>query len=89
MFNEAMRPLLELIPPERAAEAAVRAAEEVDAFLLAVPDEVVAAAPARPDAPKLDRVSHRDGHLDQIEPALARQPKGDCNPSPWSVFGLV
>ena len=77
VFNEAMRPLLELIPPERAAEAAVRAAEEVDAFLLAVPDEVVAAALARPDAPNLDRGSHRDGHLDQIEQALARRTKAD------------
>jgi hypothetical protein len=77
VFNEAMRPLLEFIPPERAAEAAVRAAEEVDAFLLAVPDEVVATALARPDAPNLDRGSHRDGHLDQIEQTLARQPKAD------------
>ena len=41
VFNEAMRPLLELIPPERAAEAAARAAEEVDAFRLAVPDAVL------------------------------------------------
>ena len=72
VFNEAMRPLLELIPPERAAEAAVRAAEEVDAFLLAVPDDVVATALARPDAPNLDRGSHRGYHLDQIEQALAR-----------------
>jgi hypothetical protein len=49
----------------------VRAAEEVDAFLLEVPDELVAKALARPDAPILDRGSHRDGHLDQIEQALA------------------
>src|SRR5215211_9000896 len=32
LFNEALQPLLELIPPERAAGAAVRAAEEVDAL---------------------------------------------------------
>ena len=49
----------------------MKTAEEVDAFLLAVPDEVVAAALARPDAPNLDRGSYRDGHLDQIEQALA------------------
>jgi hypothetical protein len=72
VFNETMRPLLELIPPERAAAAAVEAAEEVDALLLEVSDEVVQAALARPDAPNLDRGSHRGYHLDQIEQALAR-----------------
>jgi hypothetical protein len=71
LFNEAMRPILELIPGARAAAAAVRAAEEVDAFLLEVPDEVIAGALARPDAPNLDRGSHRGYHLDQIERALA------------------
>jgi hypothetical protein len=53
------------------AKAAIEAAEEVDAFLLAVPDGVVEAALARPDAPNLDRGSHRKYHLDQIEHALA------------------
>jgi hypothetical protein len=72
LFNGALQPLLELIPPERAAAAAVRAAEEVDALLLEVSDEAVAAALARPDAPNLDRGSHRGSHLDQIEQALAR-----------------
>jgi hypothetical protein len=71
LFNDAVQPLLELIPPERAARAAVRAAEEVDAFLLEVSDEVVETALARPDAPNLDRGSHRLHHLDIIEKALA------------------
>ena len=71
LFNETMQPLLEMIPPERAAAAAVKSAEEVDALLLEVSDEVVAAALARPDAPNLDRGSHREGHLDRIEKALA------------------
>ena len=71
MFNEALLPLLEAIPPDRAAALALRAAEEVDALLLAVPDELVRAALARPDRPNLDRGSHREGHLDQIERALA------------------
>jgi hypothetical protein len=70
LFNETMRPLLELIPPELTATAAVEAAEEVDAFLLTVPDDVIAAAVARSDAPNLDRGSHRAYHLDQIERAL-------------------
>src|SRR5262245_9883212 len=71
LFNEALQPLLELIPPERAAAAAVQVAEEVDALLLNVSDEVVQAALARPDAPNLDRGSHRGYHLDQVEQALA------------------
>lgn len=71
LFNETMRPLLELIPPERASSAAVQAAEEVDALLLQVSDAAVAAALARPDAPNLDRGSHRGYHLDQVERALA------------------
>jgi len=73
VFNDAVQPLLELIPPERAAAAAVQAAEEVDALLLQVSDEVVETALARPDPPNLDRGSHRQHHLDIIEKALAEQ----------------
>ena len=69
-FNAAMQPLLELIPPDCAAAAAIQAAEEVDAYLLQVPDDVVAAALARPDKPNLDRGSHREYHLDQVERCL-------------------
>ncbi len=71
VFNETLLPFLELIPPEQAAGIAVRAAEEVDAFLLAVPDDVVADVLARPDPPNLGRGSHRAYHLDRIEQALA------------------
>jgi hypothetical protein len=70
VFNETMQPLLELIPADRVARAAIEAAEQVDSFLLEVPDSVVAAALARPDAPNLDRGSHRKYHLDQIDQAL-------------------
>src|SRR5947207_12969789 len=55
VFNEAMQPLLELIPTERVAAIAIQTAEEIDAFLLAVPDEVVTAALARADKPNLNR----------------------------------
>src|SRR3954471_22441199 len=48
LFNEVLLPFLEMIPPDRAAEMALKIAEEVDAFLLNVPDEVVGAAMARP-----------------------------------------
>ena len=70
LFNDAVQPLLELIPPTRAAAAALQAAEEVDEFLQQVSDEVVETALARPDAPNLDRGSHRRHHLDIIEKAL-------------------
>jgi hypothetical protein len=70
-FNAAVQPLLELIPLERAAAAAVQAAEGVDALLMEIPDKVVEAALARPNAPNLDRGSHRRYHLDRIEQALA------------------
>ncbi len=71
LFNETVQPLLEMIPPERVAAAAVKTAEEVDALLLEVSDEAVEAALSRPDAPNLDRGSHREGHLDIIEKALS------------------
>ncbi|MFA6958517.1 MAG: maleylpyruvate isomerase N-terminal domain-containing protein [Thermoanaerobaculia bacterium] len=70
VFNDALQPLLEMLPPDRAMALAVRAAREVDALLLELPDAVIAAALARPDKPNLDRGSHRGHHLDQIEAAL-------------------
>jgi hypothetical protein len=71
LFNEVLLPFLELIPPDRAAAIALETAEEIDAFLLSVPDEVVESALARPDRPNLDRGTHRQYHLDRIEQALA------------------
>jgi hypothetical protein len=70
VFNDAVQPLLEMIPPEQIASAAVRAAEEIDALLLELPDEVIEAALARPDAPHVDRGEHRRHHLDRIDEAL-------------------
>jgi DinB superfamily len=71
VINDAVQPLLELIPPERAASAALQAAEEIDALLLQVSDGMVEELLARPDPPNLDRGSHRTHHLDIIEKALA------------------
>jgi hypothetical protein len=74
VFNDTMKPLLALIPPDRIAAAAVQAAEEIDALLLELPDEMIQAALARPDAPHVDRGEHRRHHLDRIEAALAKRP---------------
>lgn len=71
LFNEVLEPFLEMIPPERAAAAALETAEQIDALLLTVPNDVVEMALARPDRPNLDRGSHREHHLDRIEQALA------------------
>ena len=79
VFNDSVQPLLEMIPHEQAAAAAVQIAEEIDAFLLSVPTDVVEAALARSDAPNLDRGSHRAHHLDVIKRALAEA--GDAPPA--------
>ena len=71
VFNDAMQPLLELIPPQQAATAALQAAEEIDALLLTLSDDLIEASLARPDAPNLDRGSHRKHHLDLVERALS------------------
>ncbi|HEY6930466.1 MAG TPA: hypothetical protein VJA66_12385 [Thermoanaerobaculia bacterium] len=71
LFNATSQPLLEMIPHDRIGAVALQTAEELDALLLDVPDDLVAAALARPDAPNLDRGSHREHHLDIVERALA------------------
>ena len=70
IFNDAVAPLLALIPPARVAAAAVTAAEEVDGLLLELSDDVIADALSRPDAPHVNRGEHRGHHLDRIEEAL-------------------
>lgn len=70
VFNDAVAPLLALIPPNRIAAAAVSAAEEVDGLLMQLSDDVIADALARPDAPHVNRGEHRAHHLDRIEEAL-------------------
>lgn len=71
VFNDAMQPLLELIPGPDVAAAALRAAETLDALLLELPDAMIADTLARPEAPQLDRGAHRKHHLDQVENALS------------------
>jgi hypothetical protein len=70
VFNDAMQPLLERIPARESVAAALEAAEEVDALLLALPDSIIETALARADAPNVRRGQHREHHLDIIERAL-------------------
>lgn len=70
VFNDAVQPLLEMIPPRQLAEAAVRSADEIDALLLELSDQTIEAALARPDAPHVNRGEHRAHHLDRIEKVL-------------------
>jgi hypothetical protein len=71
VFNDAVMPLLDLIPPEKLAAFAVTAAEEVDALLLELPDSVIADALSRPDAPHVNRGEHRAHHLDRITETIS------------------
>lgn len=73
VFNDAVQPFLELVPPRQIAAAAILAAEEIDTLLLELPDELIATALARPDAPHVDRGEHRRHHLDRVEDALRRR----------------
>ncbi len=68
--TERLRNLVQRLNPAKLA-VRLQAAEEVDDFLLSVPDEVVATALTRSDRPNLDRGSHREDHLNSIERALA------------------
>ena len=70
VFNDAVAPLLEMIPPAQIAAAAVTAAEEIDGLLLELSDDVIADALSRPDPPHVNRGEHRALHLDRIEEAL-------------------
>ena len=74
VFNDGVAPMLELISPRELAKFAVQAAEEVDRLLEELPDEVIADALSRPDAPHVNRGEHRAHHLDRIEAALRTGP---------------
>lgn len=69
LLNDAMKPFLLALPPRKAAELALQAAEMVDREI----DSLDAGTLARIEAngqPKLDRAGHRAHHLEQIEKAI-------------------
>lgn len=70
--NDAGKPMLLAVPPRRAAEIAVAAAEAADSALASLPDDFVAANQKAGNPVILRRATHRREHLDEIERALKR-----------------
>lgn len=70
--NDATKVLFLAMPPRFAAEFALRIAEECDARVAAIPDELAAQIEAVGGIFPLSRALHRREHLDEIEAALAR-----------------
>jgi hypothetical protein len=71
VINDASLPMWLAVPPRTAAEMAVSAATEVDAFLARLPDAALDAVAAAGVPRVLDRSIHRNAHLDDLERALA------------------
>ena len=68
--NDSAKPLCLALPPRVAAQLALRLAEEADAKVRALSDEVLAKAQALETLPfNLSRAGHRREHLDDIERA--------------------
>ena len=69
-INDSTRPLILAIPPRKAAEVALRIAEETDELIASLSPELVAKidddSPLNPY-----RAEHRGEHLDEIEAAIA------------------
>ncbi len=74
LTNAAMTPILDAVPPERAAALALAAAEEVDAIVAGLPEASVRAVADQGRPRTADRSQHRVEHIGQIERALGRTP---------------
>jgi hypothetical protein len=73
-INEGVRLLAEVIPPRRAAQLAVEAAEAIDQALEHIAADLLTAIEAGGQSRILRRSVHRGGHLDQIDAALRSKP---------------
>jgi hypothetical protein len=71
VMNDAMKPMLLVIPPNEAARICVEAAEQVDAAVAALSDEFIRAVKEHGTPFNPNRSEHRTYHLDEIEHALA------------------
>ncbi len=70
--NDAGKPMLLAVPPRRAAEMAVAAAEAADGALASLPDEFIVANQKVGGPVVFLRAKHRREHLDEIDAALGR-----------------
>ncbi len=70
--NDAGKPMLLAVPPRRAAEMAVTAAEAADGALASLPDEFIVANQKVGGPVVFLRAKHRREHLDEIDAALGR-----------------
>ena len=73
-INEGVRLLAEVIPPRRAAQLAVEAAEAIDQALEHITADLLTAIETGGQSRILRRSVHRGGHLDQIDAALRSKP---------------
>lgn len=71
IINAALLPLLLSIPPRKAVDLAIGAAEAIDDELGQLSPQMIAAIESLGDRRRLFRSIHRSMHLDQIEEALA------------------
>jgi hypothetical protein len=70
MVNDLLIPFLLAIPPRKAAELAISAAEALDKELEGCSPEMLAAIEALNEPKALDRAGHRNQHMDEIEANL-------------------
>ena len=70
-INDSAKPLCLALPPRRAAQLAVELAEETDARVAGLSDELLEQIIAITPPFNLSRASHRREHLDEIEASLS------------------
>lgn len=70
IVNDVLIPLLLAIPPKKAADLAVKAAEALDKEIEALPDKMRREIEALNEPKALERASHRNQHLDEIDAFL-------------------
>jgi len=76
IVNDVLIPLLLAIPPKKAADLAVKAAEALDKEIEALPDKIRREIEALNDPKALERAIHRNQHLDEIEDFLKNKTGG-------------
>ena len=70
IVNDVLIPLLLAIPPKKAAELAVAAAEVLDKEIEELPEKMLKEIEALNEPKALDRATHRNQHMDEIEAFL-------------------